>query len=561
MEWTNRPRKTGDARSAGPRAGRTAHADAPGQPRSVVVRGAAGAAATGRRAGGEGRAGVAALACFAEPARSSRTMTPPAPARPSARRRALLHGARRALGLAGAVGLGRTASALPAALALPRGVWLQLRAAGIEPANCSLVVRDLQLGTPLVNWLPQQPRSPASVLKLVTLYAALNLLGPDYRWRTPVYAIGPIESGVLAGDLGFVGSGDPHLMAHDLLRLALRLRGLGLRRIAGNVLVDRSAYALPPHDPGLFDGHPLAPYNVGPDAFLLDFGSLQLQFQTRDDQVRVWSEPALRGFAAQPPRLAAGPCADWRQRLRPDFSMPLAPRFAGSYSAACGEQHWDIAALMPADAFVQAVLGAVLRQAGIDWNGQVVAGRLPRQATLLSTWESQPLAVLMRDIDKYSNNVMAQQVFLTLALHAGHRPADFPAAAAVVRQWLQQQSLAMPGLVLDNGCGLSRRARLSAGGLDRLLRAAWRSPLMPEFVQTLPLSGEDGTLRHRFRAPGLRGMLHAKTGTLDGVLALAGYLQGEDGRRRSLVALIDDPRAEQGWPALQALLEYTSGRG
>ena len=480
----------------------------------------------------------------------------PDPARRSALRRGA--GALTALALTAAVP--SPAQAFPALLELPRRVRLALRGAGIDPAHCSFVLRDLRLGTPLVDWRSAVPRSPASVLKLVPMYVALNLLGPDYRWRTPVYAVGPIDSGVLEGDLGFVGSGDPHLVSQDLWRLALRLRGLGLRRIAGNVVVDRSAFALPPHDPALFDGKPLQPYNVGPDAFLLDFGALQVHLQARADGVGVWVEPPLQGFAPQAPRLAPGPCGDWKARLDADFSQPLAPSFAGSYAASCGEQSWNVAALMPRDQFVRAVLGAVLQEVGIEWDGIVVSGRVPARATLLTTWESRPLAEQVRDIDKYSNNVMAQQVFLTLALQAGQAPADFARASAVTRQWLAAHGLAMPDLVLDNGCGLSRRARISAGDLDRLLRAAWRSPLMPEFVASLPLAGDDGTLRERLRGAELRGMVHAKTGTLDGVLSLAGYLQREDGQRRSFVALVNDPRAEAAWPALQALLEHAADR-
>ena len=498
---------------------------------------------------------------MAEPfPRRSPTMLPPAADAPDlTRRKALRIGA----GALGGLALGglacAPAQALPAALALPRRVRLALREAGIEPANCSLVVRDLRLGTPLVDWLPDRPRSPASVLKLVTMYTALNLLGPTYCWRTPVLAVGPLDAGVLAGDLAFIGSGDPHLMAQDLWQLALRLRGLGLRRIAGNVLIDRSAFALPPHDPGAFDGDALAPYNVGPDAFLVNFGSLQWHLQPQGDKVGVWVEPPVEGLAPTPPRLAAGPCGDWHQRLQPDFSQPLAPRFDGSFAAECGERSWNIAALMPADAFVQAVLAAVFAQVGIEWSGRVVSGRVPPQAQLLTTWDSQPLAVLMRDIDKYSNNVMTQQVFLTLALQAGQAPADFARAAAVTRQWLDTHGLPMPDLVLDNGCGLSRRAQLSARDLERLLRSAWANPLMPEFIASLPLAGEDGTLRKRLRVEGLRGMLHAKTGTLDGVFALAGYLQAGDGRRRTLAALINDPRADRAWPVMQALLEHAAG--
>jgi D-alanyl-D-alanine carboxypeptidase/D-alanyl-D-alanine-endopeptidase (penicillin-binding protein 4) len=443
-----------------------------------------------------------------------------------------------------------------AGAALPRGVRDALAQAGIPESACCFIAQDLLQQTPRLAWNAQQAFNPASVLKLVPTYVALNSLGANFHWSTAVYAVGPLAGGVLAGDLGFVGSGDPHLMADDLWRLVLRLHDLGLRRLAGNVLIDRSAFALPPPPPGGFDGDALAPYNVAPDAFLVNLGSMRLSFQPVGDGAAVSVEPPLAGFVAPPPPpLAGSSCGAWKQALQADFSNPLAPRFAGAYAADCGVQTWNLTPQISPDLFVQDLFSALFAEVGIEWHGMVVDGRLPAGATLLTQWESQPLAQIVNEINKFSNNVMAQQLFLTLALQAGQTPADFPKAGAVVTQWLAAHQLEMPGLVLDNGCGLSRDARISGDAVNRLLRAAWAGPLMPEFVASLPLAGEDGTLQQRFAGSRHAGLLHAKTGSLRDVLSLAGYAQDAAGARHSVVALINHPRAEAGWGAIEALLD------
>jgi len=444
-----------------------------------------------------------------------------------------------------------------AAGALPPSVVQALEMARIPLASCAFVLQAQDSALPQIDFNGAALMNPASVLKLVTTYTALRILGPAYVWKTPVYAVGPIRAGVLQGDLAFVGSGDPHLMADNLWSIAGRLRDLGIRRIRGDVLIDRQAFDLPPHDPAAFDGEATAPYNVGPDAFLANFGVMRLGFvpDVAAQQVRVTLEPPLAGFdLREAPRLTAVACGNWKDRLRADWKQPFAPRFAGSYAASCGPQTWNIAPEVGDNAYVQRLLAALFAQVGIAWQGQVRTAPLPAEATELTVWESPALAVLVRDINKYSNNVMAQQVFLSLALAAGAQRATWAGAQQAVMQWLAAHDLAMPGLVLDNGCGLSRIARISANDLNALLRSAWHSPVMPEFVSSLPLAGEDGTLRRHFRDPDTAGRIHAKTGTLDGVLSLAGYAQTRAGRRYTFAALVNDARAGGAWPALEAFV-------
>ncbi len=462
------------------------------------------------------------------------------------------------LALSGVPLLARAQQAgLGAAGALPASVAQALAAARIPQQSCAFVLQALDSATPQLDVNGAALMNPASVLKLVTTYSALRILGPAYVWKTPVYAVGPIRAGVLQGDLAFVGSGDPHLMADNLWSIALRLRDLGIRRISGDVLIDRQAFDLPPHDPGAFDGDATAPYNVGPDPFLVNFGVLRLGFvpDAQAQQVRVTVEPPLAGFdLREAPKLSAAACGNWKDKLRADWKQPFAPRFAGGYAAACGPQTWNIAPEVSDNAYVQRLLGALFAQVGIAWNGKVRTANLPPNAAELTVWDSPALAVLVRDINKYSNNVMAQQVFLTLALQAGAQRATWAGAGQAVEQWLSAHNLNMPGLVLDNGCGLSRTARISADELNALLRAAWNSPVMPEFVSSLPLAGEDGTLRRHFRDPDTAGRIHAKTGSLDGVLSLAGYAQTRAGQRYTFAALVNDPRAGGAWPAIEAFV-------
>ncbi|WP_298289651.1 D-alanyl-D-alanine carboxypeptidase/D-alanyl-D-alanine-endopeptidase [Thiomonas sp.] len=441
--------------------------------------------------------------------------------------------------------------------ALPADVAQALDTARIPLQSCAFVLQALDSAVPQIEVNAAAPMNPASVLKLVTTYSALRILGPAYVWKTPVYAVGPLRAGVLHGDLAFVGSGDPHLMADNLWSIALRLRDLGLRRIDGDVLIDRQAFDLPPHDPAAFDGDATAPYNVGPDAFLVNFGVLRLGFvpDAQARAVRVTVEPPLAGFdLRETPRLSTTACGNWKDKLGADWRQPFAPRFSGSYAAACGTQTWNIAPQVSDNAYVQRLLGALFAQVGIAWQGRVRTAPLPATASELTVWESPALAVVVRDINKYSNNVMAQQVFLTLALAAGAQRATWAGAQQAVQQWLSTHGLPMPGLVLDNGCGLSRTARVSAADLNALLRAAWHSAVMPEFVASLPLAGEDGTLRRHFRDADTAGRIHAKTGSLDGVLTLAGYAQARSGRRYTFAALVNDPRAGGAWPALQAFV-------
>lgn len=447
---------------------------------------------------------------------------------------------------------------------LPATVSAALAQARVPTSALSLLVMDA--GEPaqvFATHRAQAPVNPASVMKLVTTYAALDLLGPGHTWNTAVHTDGPVSGGVLQGNLYLQGGGDPKLVTERLWLLMRRIQGLGIRRISGDIVLDRRAFQLPPTDPGAFDGEPLRPYNATPDALLLNFKSVVMTFTPDPAQgvALVAVEPPLGGVTlpSRVPLAANGAtCGDWRGGLKADFSDPQNIRLAGAYPGSCGERSWPVAYAAPERFAERAVLG-MWQAVGGQLDGQVREGAVPADRPARLLWPSVPLAEVVRDVNKFSNNVMAQQLLLSLALNQGNGPATYELARQRVAHWWRERVGAdVPVPDVDNGAGLSRTARTTAQALGRLLRAAYTSGHMPELMASLPLSGHDGTLRRSRNAVGLA---HLKTGSLNDVSALAGYVHAAQGRRLVFVAIVNHPNAHAARPALQALVAWATGTG
>jgi len=331
-------------------------------------------------------------------------------------------------------------------------------------------------------------------------------------------------------------------------------------------VLDHSAFDLPATDPGAFDGEPLRPYNAAPDALLVNYRSQVLTFTPDAAQGVAWvsMEPPLDGVDL-PATVAlggndAGACGDWRAALQADFSDAQRPRFAGRYPQTCGERTWPLAHPEPARLAARAV-GGLWRNLGGQLDGQVRDGVVPASATQRLAFESPPLSTAVHDTNKFSNNVMAQQLLLTLALAAPDNTsgrATLPQAQDVVHRWWgQRMGATWPEPSLGNGSGLSRDSRISAASLGHLLQVAWQSGWMPDLIASLPSAGQDGTLKRRDLDAGLA---HLKTGSLKDVQALAGYVRGPNGQRRVLVVLVNHPKAYAARAALDALVNWVAAQ-
>ncbi len=456
-----------------------------------------------------------------------------------------------------ALAQGRGASAT-----LPAEINAELQRAQLPAQALVAIVQDVDGASPRLAWRPREPVNPASLMKLLTTQAALDLLGPSWRWKTPVWLDGRLSAagdgarpGAFRGQVVIKGSGDPSLVIERLWLLGRRLQQLGVRDIDGDIVLDRSAFELPAQDPADFDGEALRPYNVRPDALLFNLKAVQLS--VRPDAgagvARIAIEPPLAGLAVDATvPLNAEPCGDWRTGLKADLAHPSRWRFAGSYPAACGERSWPVAP-PEAERTNARLLDALWRSMGGGLSGQVRDGLAPTSAPPSFELESPPLADVVRDINKFSNNVMAQQLFLSLPLALEGRGNPSAARALLTRWATERLGAEADGLVVDNGSGLSRDNRVSAALLAQLLQRAWAGPTMSDLLSSLPASGLDGTLRRSRLAP---GRAHLKTGSLRDVAGIAGYVLADNGRRRIVVAVLNHPNAQGGRAVLDAVTQW-----
>lgn len=448
---------------------------------------------------------------------------------------------------------------------LPPDVQQAWRATKLPESALSLVVHELGAQR-LASVNAAAPRNPASVMKMVTTWAALSGLGPDYSWRTAFYARpGAVvdQEGTLAGPLYLKAAGDPFLTMHELWSLLRELRLRGVKNIS-EVIVDRSLFGNVALDPAAFDGAGDRPYNASPDAMMVGLGTVRLVFMP-DPQARKWIpivDPPMQGIRVQgavewsnarcpgPPNVATQ-----LRRVGKETLIDVSGTVAGS----CGEFSLYRLAL-PQQQHFESMFRMLWKELGGTLARGLSDGQLPANARLLAWHDSESLADTIRLINKQSNNVMARMLLLSLGAEQRASGATPHSGAGAALDVLREQGVDVRGWVLENGSGLSREERLTATGLTDMLDIAWRSPLMPEFISSLAISGVDGTMRRRLRSDETRGMAHLKTGTLRDSRALAGYVLGASGRRYVLVAMINDDRAPTTGKFLDAVVEWLAAR-
>ena len=448
--------------------------------------------------------------------------------------------------------------------AIPAVVRDALTRARLPTSSVSFFVQEVGASRPWVEAQADVLQNPASLMKLLTTYVALEQLGPAYTWRTTWWVDGTVQADVLEGDLYIKASGDPKFVWEHLWMALRELRNRGIRQWRGQLIVDRSVFAWLDHDEGRFDGDPLRAYNVGPDAWLLNFKVSTLRFMPMDQRLAIEIEPHPPGTALMADvRLVAGGCGDWRSRLKVDVSDPHRWFVRGDYPRECGPKAWPLS-LFPADEYARQAVAQLWSELGgtLAPGFTVRAGSLSAQARMMFETRSPALADIVRDINKFSNNVMARQVFLSLA--AAQEPqvaATAQRAEALVLDALARKGIDVKGIAIENGAGLSRTDRVTAGQLGRVLLSAWRSGVMPEFVSSLPVVGQDGTMRRRLTDPGLPGSAHIKTGSLQDVRGIAGYVLARSGKRYVVVSIAHHPNAGAAAPAHDALLEWIMVQG
>ena len=431
---------------------------------------------------------------------------------------------------------------------LPYEVEDTLRANDSSPTSLGIWVQAVDANKPLLSWNADRPQNPASVMKLVTTAAALDILGPGYTWPTEVYTSTPVVHGTLKGDLILKGYGNPMFFTEDLWALLQGLRNQGLHTIQGDLVLDNSFFSLPPEDPAAFDGAPYKPYNALPEALLLN--QRATRFLIAPDPVtrrlNIQSELPIPGARIEnsiKTSKKAG-CGEPSMLVKPTPTETVI-EFSGSYAPSCGEK--DLyRVVVPPENMLLGAFRSMWTQLGGSFNGNVQVSPTPTKAKLFYTYQSRPLADIIIPMNKLSSNVMARQLLLSLAAKKLGAPATPDKGVRAIDIWLAENNMSWPGFVLGNGCGLSREARISPRQLGDLLMHVYRSPTMLEFSASLPIVGIDGTVRKRLKSEDIQGRAQLKTGTLNGTRAIAGFMYSRNGQAYIVAVMQNEPGVHLG---------------
>ena len=410
------------------------------------------------------------------------------------------------------------------------------------------------------------PRNPASVIKLFTTFAALAELGPAYRWRTEVFVEEVAEDGRVR-DLWLRGGGDPYLLDEDLWRLAAAIRRAGVSDIDGDLVLDTSYYAIEPEDPGAFDDRPWRAYNQPPHSLLINFNAMR--FHLRPDPasgaVEIHPDPPLPGLEVENRiRLRDGACGGFQRGVSYHVPDTRRVRFEGEYPAGCDDDFRLVRRAVGAEDYLTGLFSLVWQQWGGGFSGDWRHGRwIDDAATPLVVHESRPLGEVIRFVNKYSSNVMARQVKLALGSEVHGPPATLEKGNLAILQILEARGIDTREIHLDNAAGLSRTNRVSARQVADLLAAARRGPYMPEFISSLAIAGLDGTARRRFADGPAAGRMRLKTGRLNDVSAVAGYVRAADDAEYLVVVLVNagDAHLGKGNAVQDAVLQWVFSRG
>jgi serine-type D-Ala-D-Ala carboxypeptidase/endopeptidase (penicillin-binding protein 4) len=442
--------------------------------------------------------------------------------------------------------------------------WLQ--AASIPQQRVSIAIAPAGNAEILFDLNAEQALNPASLMKLYTTYGALNILGTNYFWSTKLLSQGTLkpDTDVFMGDIFIKGSADPSLKLQDVWRLLRELRLSGVKHIEGDWIFDRSIILsnMDINNPDMFDGSGEKPYNVQPDGLLMNFNTTRLVFQPALPNWRVIADPMPLGWTQSGNITSTqGNCTDWRStftsQIQPSNASLLEGniQFKGSIPNSCGQQNL-YRAIAHADSYTSGLIKTVWQELGGTHSGQFRTGIAPSNSAVLAQVDSEPLSSIIRDINKRSNNVMAKMLYLNLSAAA---PFNQIASEQRLRDWLKSVGLNDPSLHFDNGSGLSRIERSSALALVKLLQHGYKHQVMPEFISSLAVAGQDGTLTKRLKR--IAGLAHLKTGTLQDSVALAGYVLGKSGQWYVFAGIINHNNTAGGQATLDQLVVWLQLNG
>jgi D-alanyl-D-alanine carboxypeptidase/D-alanyl-D-alanine-endopeptidase (penicillin-binding protein 4) len=445
---------------------------------------------------------------------------------------------------------------LPAAVSaqdvgtLPAGVKIVTSGYDLPADSYSLLVQEVGADAPLLAINAALPLNPASSIKTLTTLAALEVLGPSYTWHTEIHPLGTIADGTLDGDLLLKGGGDPFLVEDYFRNMLKTLQRRGVTRISGDLVIDESLFDPSVSMEPMIDNDTNRSYNVLPHALMVNFQTVNFFFYPHGNgrEVVIKADPELPNLnIVNQLRLENRSCDGFQRGVsfREDPADASGVVFAGNYPSRCVEFVLQ-RAVLDAPTYAYGLFRKLWQELGGEFAGELRMGTTPVDHEALVVWESEPLTDVIKSINKYSNNMMTRQLLLTMAVEKYGTPATVENGVRAVQDYLAALGIDHAALVLGNGSGLARDTRITANLFNDVLQRGFGINTMPEFLASLPLSGEDGTMRNRLRNGDTRGSMHVKTGSLDAVASVAGYVHARSGRHFVVVSMLNTPQADAG---------------
>lgn len=453
---------------------------------------------------------------------------------------------------------------------LPTTIADALKNAGIPQNSVAIYVQAVDAHSPILTHNGGKSHNPASVMKLLTTYAALDLLTPTYRWKTEIYRDGNVSNGVLNGNLIIKGYGDPSFKAQEFWRLLMSLQQAGIKKVTGDLILDKSAFAKNIGNRKTFDAETWRAYNAEPSAFLVNGRNTSFKFAATENSVNVSQEFELPEIQiVNNMKFSAALCDNWRSRFtymvksinscnNGDCAKNggAMVTFNGTFAPNCGEKYLELS-IFDDEKYAFFSFKKLWKELGGSFNGQLkIQENMPFNTVKVVEQLSDPLGYVVRDINKWSNNLMARQLLLTIAAEKDSVPATEAKGIAAIKIWLQAKGLNFNELVIENGSGLSRLERISAEHLGQMLVVAYHGAVMPELMASLPILSKDGTVMGRLKDSQSNGRAHLKTGSLDGVGAIAGYVLDANNHRHVIVMMVSHAKAAASKNAQDALIEW-----
>ena len=393
--------------------------------------------------------------------------------------------------------------------------------------------------------------TPASNMKMFTSAMALKKVGPDYRFHTRLYTLDRIEGTVLKGDLYIKGFGDPSLVTEQMWILANELKNVPITKIEGNIIYDNSYFE------GQGKLKTWSSYR-GPEAYLAPVGALSFNFNT----VTVYVEPG--NSPGDRPRVVVDPDIDYFQirnkavtteskRSRRKLIVNRLKRKSHDEILIKGRVPRNVARkrfflnVTDPQKYTASAFKRFLTQAGVQVEGKLKRGLVPPGAVLVVDHESPPLGRILRGLNKYSNNFIAEQILRTLGAEFMGAPGTTENGVLLLQEYMRELGFSPDQYRMVDGSGLSKSNLVTPDQVIALLEDAHSDlSIFPEFISALGVMGLDGSVIDRMHHKKEAQKIRVKTGTLNHVSALSGYFQSQDGERFAFSILLNDVRCSNG---------------